>query len=123
MTRKGFRSAMCEARPLRARLGMALGGLCVIAACVLARYYWGSTPATAEVTSQQSGRSSPAAGTAGPDTAPESGGPASLVPVRKPVPEIVAMVNGLPITREELARECRARSTARKSWRRWSTST
>jgi parvulin-like peptidyl-prolyl isomerase len=86
---------------------MVLGGLCVIAACVLARYYWGTTPATAEVTAQQSARSptTPAAGTTAP--AAEAGGPGSLVPARKPVPEIVAMVNGLPVTREELARECR----------------
>jgi len=72
-------------------LAMVLGGLCVLAACVAIRYYWGANPAEAEPQDLADGR---AAGRADSQAA----GVATA--------KVVASVNGEEITRAELAQEC-----------------
>ncbi|MGD0901116.1 MAG: peptidylprolyl isomerase, partial [Thermoguttaceae bacterium] len=99
MTRNGFR---------KARLGMILGGLCVLGVCAVLRYCWGSASAKAQV---QLDAAVPvvqappcvAAGSFGPTP---STGKSPTATGRKPLPEIVAVVNSRSITREELAQEC-----------------
>lgn len=110
MTRNGFRSLAVQPRSRKARLGMVLGGLCVIAASVLVRYYWGTSSARAQVAQAPARPASPAQQAAVPNNAPApqaEAPPSSATAGKKPIPDIVAMVNNQPITRDELAAECR----------------
>jgi parvulin-like peptidyl-prolyl isomerase len=82
---------------------MVVGGLAVVAVCLAVRYYWGAEPASAQV---RTGRA------AQPEAAESEDSPADTPAAnarsrsgKKPVPDIVASVNGRPITREELAQE------------------
>jgi parvulin-like peptidyl-prolyl isomerase len=68
---------------------MAIGGVCVLAACVAIRYYWGANPAEAEPRAYSDQA-------AGADS--QGGNTASA--------RVVATVNGEEITRAELAQEC-----------------
>ncbi len=127
MTRKGLPRPVSRPRSRKIHLGMVLGGLVLVTACVLLKYNEGEKPARADSTSQQD---SPPPATAnpapvqrawfgGPTTAPARSlvVPASaiaplnqsMVPViagSKPIPSIVASINGRQITRDELGREC-----------------
>ena len=47
MTRNGFRNLFARGA-LEGGLGMILGGLCVLAACGIIRYYWGTSAAKAK---------------------------------------------------------------------------
>jgi parvulin-like peptidyl-prolyl isomerase len=102
MSRNGFR---------KARLGMILGGLLVLGACAILRCWWGTAPARAQ--SRVAGDASAAASPAAAPAAAAAGGATAPAPARsaasaakKPLPQIVATVNGRPISREELAQEC-----------------
>ena len=108
MTRKGFRNFFVAPRSWRARLGMVLAGLCVLATCVVIRYCWGTATAKAQVSAEP----------AKPNSAPVAAPPGDLprfAPVRSPtaaaehmpIPDVVAAVNGHAISRDELAVECR----------------
>ena len=113
MTRNGVRKIVAQAGCRKARLGMMLGGLCAVAACLAIRYYWGTSSASAEdadpVPAQVAGppaNASPVAAATQATTTPATSEGSSANIEKKPVPDIVAAVNGRPITREELAREC-----------------
>ncbi len=67
------------------RLVMLLGGLSVVAACLLVRYYWGAESASAD-----------------PPPRPVD----AAAPSKPSQPKVVAAINGRRITREELGREC-----------------
>jgi parvulin-like peptidyl-prolyl isomerase len=103
MTLNGFR---------KARLGMVLGGLAVLGVCGVARYYWGAPPASAQVGSLSQGPALVAPAQATPE--PPARLPAPVPTTtrsaastgRKPLPEIVAQVNGQTISRQELADDC-----------------
>jgi len=114
MTRDGFR---------KARLGMVLGGLGVLGVCGVARYYWGTASAEAQVGTPADGpaltrlsqpaadpqASAPPAGRAAAAAAAAKSPGFAASPGsagKKPLPDIVATVNGQPITRQELADEC-----------------
>ena len=119
MTRKRISREIDTPRPRRLRLGMILGGLGVIAACVAAKYYWDAEPAKAD-SPLRSSRNEPAADTpqsqsASPAFQPGwpravSGPPAASfsppVVTHKSIPPVVATINGREITRQELGREC-----------------
>ncbi len=75
-------------------LAMIGGSTCVLAVCLVVRYYWGAEPASAD---QSVGP--PAGKTAAASAAPVSGSIVSPLPV-------VAVVNSRQITREILGREC-----------------
>ncbi len=116
MSRKGFRNFFVAPRSWRGRLGVIFGGLCVLAACGVIRYCWGTSAAKAQVSLEPAGPvSAPVA--AAPDDSPRPGvpgapapatrGTASLIPGRTPIPNVVASVNGHSIRCEELAEECR----------------
>ncbi len=106
---KGFRNFFFAPRIWRARFGVFLGGLCVLAACGVIRYCWGIAAAKAQVSAAPAGPSS------APSTAPPTysgialptGNTASAIPGHAPIPDVVAAVNGHSITRDELAAECR----------------
>ncbi|MGO8691372.1 MAG: peptidylprolyl isomerase [Thermoguttaceae bacterium] len=127
MTRNGHPVEVASPRPAKIWLRMVLGGLAVITACALWKYFQGSEPAKADSPWQQ-------ATPADPGTAPVQrawyGGPAGVAaPARtvvvpasavapatrgvvpslssgKAIPQIVASVNGQQITCDELGREC-----------------
>jgi parvulin-like peptidyl-prolyl isomerase len=105
----------------RWRWGVLLGGLAVVGICLAIRAYWGAEGARAQTAGQPA--SSPessgaaAAGSratlsgppqaAGSSSAPTSPAAAATFPFQhKPIPKIVAMVNGEQLSREDLAREC-----------------
>lgn len=110
------------ARSSRWRWGILVGGGIVMALCFLIRLYWGTEGAQAQsdspapvattpssLSSSASG-SSGAGGSAQSTTHPQPSGPAPAGKFSfirpKPIPKIVAMVNGEEISREDLAREC-----------------
>jgi len=81
--------------------GLILGGLGVVAVAIAIRYFWGTEPVSAD----------PLAQPPGGQTAPRatgSGAQASAAAPRDDAsrPEVVATVNGRPITHAELGREC-----------------
>ncbi len=82
----------------KARLGMVLGGLCVVIACLAIRYYGGGELAVAD-----SSRRNPAATAA---TANRPRPPAEADSSRSVPLKVVAKVNGEEITRQTLAQEC-----------------
>ena len=114
MTRNGFRNIFAPGT-WRARFGVFLGGLCVLAACGVIRYCWGTSAAKAQVSADHE-YMVPAAG---PDSAPSappltysgvalpSRNTASSIPNHTPIPDVVAAVNGHSISRDDLAAECR----------------
>jgi parvulin-like peptidyl-prolyl isomerase len=106
MIRNGFRNIFAANRTWRARLGMIFGGLCVLAACGVIRYCWGPSAAKAQVSADPAPSSESASNPyAGLAPAPPSH--ASPVPSHRPIPDIVAAINGHSITRDDLAQECR----------------
>jgi len=110
MTRNGFRNFFVAPRTWRARLGVFFAGLCVLAACGVIRYGWGTAAAKAQVTAESAAPgSAPAAPMFDgfPTTAPAARGAASVIPGRKQIPDVVASINGHSISRNELAAECR----------------
>ena len=113
MTRNGFRSFFIIPRTWKARLGLFFGGLCVLTACGLIRYCWGTSAAKAEADpAPATTGAAPAAaarsfsGIALPPTSPEISASA-LIGRHAPIPPVVATVNSHAIRREELAAECR----------------
>lgn len=95
-------------RPIKWRIGSAVAGLAVIGACVLVRYYWGTSSAAAD-TPQAAPESiappPPATPAATQPATPQSRSSAAAAPSQTGA-KIVATVNNEPITREELAQEC-----------------
>ncbi|MCS7306587.1 MAG: peptidylprolyl isomerase [Thermoguttaceae bacterium] len=108
----------------RWRWGLLLGGLAVAGICLLIRAYWGAEGARAQSNANtaasqtpagppdqpSSGRGAVAAGSQAPSVgslgASNSAATAKFIFQHKPIPKIVAMVNGEEISREDLAREC-----------------
>lgn len=83
-------------RPWKRRLAIVLGCLCVVAASVTIKYFWGTEEAGAAPQA--------AAQTA---AAPQAAAPAAApAPARAATAKIVATVNGEEISRQELASEC-----------------
>ena len=121
MTQDGPSRYVYQPRRHTIRWGMILGGLGVLAACGVVKYYWGAEPAHADSpwrlspttttapsvpAAQPTGSSAPASvsGLAAPTPAA-----AAVAPTQssgKAIPQIVAIVNGHEISREELGREC-----------------
>ena len=113
MARNGFWNLVSLRGFRKKRLGMIVGGCCVVAVCLAVRCYW----PTASARAQTAGDVADNANTVSSVQAPASQesdtpkGPAtsasSWASGKQTVPAIVATVQGQPITREELARECR----------------
>ena len=109
MSWKGFRKLFVAPRIGRARFGLIFGGLCVLAACGVIRYCWGPVAAKAQVSAE------PAPPDSAPAAAPQTSSgvvlptrnTASAISGHNPIPDVVAEVNSHPITRDELAVECR----------------
>src|ERR1039458_4586257 len=103
MTRKGFRNFFVVPRTWRARFGVFLGGLCVLAACGVIRYCWGTAAAKAQVSAEPAPPNSAAA--AMPEGSPQSARGArnaASAPLssntgnyggRMQIPDVVASVN------------------------------
>ncbi len=117
MTRNGLSRDISPAGGGKIRFRMIVGGLCVIAACLVAKHYWGARPANADSDWQAAAPSySPPPASPQPASrnvrvptlsAPQpAAGLAPMAAAEKPIPQIVAIVNGEEITREELGREC-----------------
>jgi len=111
MSRKGPRALMSLAHKRRARLGMIVCGLSLVAGCLVIRYYWGAESASADPSAPAGARSpagdtSAARASAAARGASKSASPAATTPGSPARPEVVAAVNGRQITRDELGREC-----------------
>jgi len=115
MTRQYAGAAAAPSAVWKTRLAVVLGGVAVIAACLLIRYFWGVDTANADPFRQTpaAGRPvGPAAGLASPAAA--TGSSAAKTPAAKGQPpsgeaaaaKVVGMVNGEKITREQLAQDC-----------------
>jgi parvulin-like peptidyl-prolyl isomerase len=109
-----FSRALGPSNPrLRLRLGMAFGGLCVLAVSIVARYYWGADPAGAAPPARLPARTN-ASRVATAPTAPQAttttqAKPQAAIssPGSSPTQlKVVAVVNGEQIGREQLAEEC-----------------
>ncbi len=93
-------------------LGMLLGGACVVCACITIRHYWGAEPASAQAPRKspyKSGDASkaPARPVAADRTSKSSSRPnAAAVGTDTSGTKVVAMVNGQPVSRQDLASEC-----------------
>ena len=101
MARRNVKNPAPGAKSRKLRLGMIAGSVCVLIACVAIRHYWGADPASADPAQRAS--------VGGTTTAPGRSAAASRpAPERSTAPpmKIVAAVNGVPVTREDLAREC-----------------
>lgn len=104
----------------RWRWGVFLGGVAVVGTCLLIRTYWGAEGAKAQSAGETrngeaSGSATPSIGSAHTVRASDSVSPAVPAPQpatphtsghTKPIPKIVAMVNGEEISRDDLGREC-----------------
>ncbi len=102
----------------RWRWGVLLGGLVVVGVCLVIRAYWGAPGARAQSAGNIAGpggglasaepRGASSAQTGQAQRPASSNAPSSpKYPFQhKPIPKIVAMVNGEEISREDLAREC-----------------
>lgn len=117
----------------KSRLAMIVGGLFVVAACVLIRYSWNAEPANAQPPAatprddSANRRTTPAAPRASSPLAPVARPAAPAAPATRTSPtapaaapsagagktdgkptelKIVAVVNGEPISREQLGQEC-----------------
>ncbi len=97
----------------RIGFGMFIGGVCVVCACIAIRYYWGAEPVSAEAprpplsrkasdTAKVPARRGAGAQKSRAESQPSSPGGGSAESRLK----VVAMVNGQPISRQDLAREC-----------------
>jgi len=86
----------------RVRLGMILGSVAVLASVLAIRYYWPAEPAAAEAPGQTSRRNTSQA------VRPAQRSSQAQPPARSAQSklDVVAKVNGEPITREDLAHEC-----------------
>ena len=109
MFRDGFRNSLVAPRSWQNRLGVVLCGLAVVAACGTARYIWGTSSAKAQGAADAlPAVTDPAAAQS---IAPRPGIPnahsATAHTGNMPIPEVVASINGNPISREELAVACR----------------
>ena len=102
MTRTRIPTLAPRAKRRNLRWGMIAGSILVLIACVAARYYWGAEPASADPTQRPPARAT--------STAPSHSTPPANAAAAKPgatsALRIVATVNGVPITGEDLAREC-----------------
>lgn len=102
MTRRRTRNPLPQNGKRHARLGMVLGGLAVVAACVAIRYFWGGASASADPA-----RRSASPGTARRATATRpASSETSSADRSASTSGLVALVNGQRITRSELAAEC-----------------
>lgn len=81
----------------RVRLGMVLGGLCVVVASVVIRFYWGAESAKADPSTDRNTARAATTNTP-PTTTADSHSNSRL--------KVVAVVNGEQVTRQVLAREC-----------------
>jgi parvulin-like peptidyl-prolyl isomerase len=106
MTRNGFRNLFAPGA-FKARLGMILGGLCVLAACGIIRYYWGTSAAKAQNSGEPDSPATVSGTAASGDSSPAAARSESVIPGRVQIPDVVASVDGHAITRDELAAECR----------------
>ena len=97
MSRRRSRNLSPRPKSRKARLGMILGGLCVVAVSLAIRHFWEAKPANADPASTTHARR---AATAGDQrrSAANSNDPSQL--------SVVAVVNGQRVSREELGREC-----------------
>ncbi len=104
MTRK-TRVGLCASSHRRIRL--ILGGVVVLAACVVLRFAWGPGQASADPSARSGGRGQsarPAAQRAA--AAQRSAGDSKPAAPSASTPDVVAEVNGRPISRKQLGREC-----------------
>lgn len=101
MSRKGSRSVAPHAMSRRARLGMIFCGVGLVAACLVIRYYWGAESASADPSAARGVRT-PAARRGATKTRSS----AKTVPNSSSRPQVVAVVNGRQISRNELGGEC-----------------
>jgi parvulin-like peptidyl-prolyl isomerase len=106
MIRKGFRVIFGERPSWRARAGMIAGGLCVLAACGIARYFWAPAAAKAQVAAPPAPANSDSAANPYANIEPPTQSH-ELIPSHSPIPKVVAAINGHSIMRDELAAECR----------------
>jgi parvulin-like peptidyl-prolyl isomerase len=106
MSRKGSRGIFLYAKNRSARLGMIVCGLSLVAGCLVIRYYWGAEPASADPPAPSSVRTpaahSPAVGRDATKTQSPSAAPSDS----SSLPQVMAVVNGRQITRNELGLEC-----------------
>jgi len=94
--------AVLRARKRKARLGMIVGGLVVVAVAIIVRSYWGAEPANADPPAQR-----PAARPAPPKTqAARPAASKAAAPDEKARLKVLATVNGRQISRQVLGREC-----------------
>ena len=102
MTRNGFRNFFVAPRTWRARLGVILGGLCVLAACGVIRYCWGTSAAKAQVSAESAPANSvPVTAVPAVQFRRGAGRPKPSrrsIPGRMQIPDVVASVNGHAIT-------------------------
>ena len=85
----------------RLRLGMVVTGLCVLAICILFRYYHGADTAGAAPPARTTIRTAPPKSATPQATRPQAADAQPVEPLK-----IVAVVNNEEISRDELAREC-----------------
>ncbi len=115
MTRKKAPGSSPRANRTKRTIGMLIGGGCVVAVCILGRYYMLGEPASADwpgssLLSGNAGQSATDAGASNLTSTPprQPAGrtaPATAPGSRSPL-KVVATVNGEDITRNELAQEC-----------------
>lgn len=101
MNHNHSRNPVSQVKARKAWLGMVLGSLSVVAACLVIRQYWGAEPASADSAAQASVRKTaarPAATGRQPSRPTARGGYSRL--------KVFATVNGRQITHEVLGREC-----------------
>ena len=104
MIQKGLSRDVSRGGQGKIRFRMIAGGLCVVAACLLARHYWGAQPADADADWQAAASDSPQPAASPPvsrnvrvptlPAAQNSVGVAPATAAQKPIPQIVAVVNG-----------------------------
>ena len=105
MTLRDARQAGLPPKRRKLRAGMLAGSVCVLAACLAIRYYWGAGPASADPPRRSPVRavSTAAASARGPR---QAGSTASTPATGTSQMRVVATVNHEEITRTDLAREC-----------------
>jgi len=108
MSRHGFRNLFVVPRSWMTPLSIVFSGLAVLAACGVARYFWGASSAKA----QTAATAAPVASDPGPvpqALAVQPGRNATIRAANASIPDVVAAINGHSIGRDELAFECRLR--------------
>ncbi len=113
MFRNNARLSGPRAKRFKRNAGMLLGGLCVVAVCLLGRHYLLNESASAEAPGQSlfrslTGRSPerPPERTAARTTSGRPQAGAAPAPSEPSAPKIVATVNNEDVTRNDLAAEC-----------------